>query len=186
MPAAERRYTADDLADTPDDGNRYEVIDGVLYVTPAPLLPHQRAVVELIVLLQPYARAIGLELFAAPSGVRASDVSEVQPDVHVVDPGRLDPDEERFFPMPTLMLAVEVLSRSTRHRDRGVKRDLYLGNGVAEYWTVDLSRRAVEVWRPGVAEADAHSDTHTWQPLPAHAPLVIDLRALFARVLDRA
>ena len=185
MCAAERRYTADDLADMPDDTNRYEVIGGVLCVTPAPFVPHQRAQMELFWLLRPYVDALGLELFGAPTAVRASSHTEVQPDVLVLDPARLDPEEERFFPMPTLLLATEILSRSTRHRDRGIKRRTYLGNGVAEYWIVDLSRRTVDVWRQGAASAEVRADTLIWQPLATHVPLVVDLHAYFALVLDR-
>ena len=185
MSAAVRRYTADDLADTPDDGNRYEVIDGVLYVTPAPLLVHQWAQMLLTEPMLPYARATGLVLFLAPTAVRASEVTEVQPDLLVFDPARIDPDEERRLPMASLVLAVEILSPSTRHRDRGLKRRTYLANGVAEYWVVDLKRRTVDVWQTGDAAADVRVDTLSWQPVPRHAPLVIDLRELFADVLDR-
>lgn len=185
MPAAERRYTADDLADLPDDGNRYEVIDGVLYVTPAPLLAHQWVQSRLIALLGPYVETAGLTLFAAPTAVRASAITEVQPDLLVFDIARLDPAEERRLPMSILMLAVEIVSPSTRHRDRGIKRRTYLANGVAEYWVVDLNRRTVDVWQPGADTPDARAGTLAWQPVAGHAPLVIDVREMFAQVLDR-
>ena len=185
MCAAERRYTADDLADMPDDGNRYEVIDGVLYVTPAPVLAHQWVQAKLIAVLPAYVQAIGLMLFVAPTAVRASEITEVQPDLLVFDPARIDPDEERRLPMSSLVLAVEILSPSTRHRDRGLKRRTYLANGVAEYWVVDAKRRSVDVWQAGAEAPDVRVDMLTWQPVVGHAPLVIDLREIFMRVFDR-
>ncbi|MCC7055439.1 MAG: Uma2 family endonuclease [Gemmatimonadaceae bacterium] len=185
MCAAERRYTADDLADMPDDGNRYEVIDGVLYVTPAPVLSHQWVQARLIAVLPAYVQAIGLMLFVAPTAVRASEITEVQPDLLIFDPARVDPDEERRLPMSSLVLAVEILSPSTRHRDRGLKRRTYLANGVAEYWVVDAKRRSVDVWQAGAETPDVRVDTLTWQPVVGHAPLVINLGEIFTRVFDR-
>ena len=185
MPHSARRYTADDLADLPDDGNRYEVIDGVLLVTPAPLLLHQRAQMQLIALLQPYAESIGLELFAAPTAVRASDITELQPDLLAYRPARRDLESERWVPMPSLALAVEILSPSTRHRDRGIKRQTYLDLGVAEYWTVDPEARAVDVWRPAETAPEARRDALVWRPVAGREPLVIDLRRFFVRVFQR-
>ena len=185
MSAAVRRYTADDLADTPDDGNRYEVIDGVLYVTPAPVLAHQWVQMRLTGPMLPYALANGLELFLAPTAVRASEITDVQPDMLVFDPARIDPDEERRLPMSSLVLAVEILSPFTRHRDRGLKRRTYLANGVAEYWVVDAKRRSVDVWQAGAETPDVRVDTLSWQPVAGYALLVIDLREIFTRVFDR-
>ena len=72
-----RRFTADELADLPDDGNRYEVIDGELFVTPAPMVVHQRVLMMFLRRLDSYADNCGLELLPAPTVVRASPVTEV-------------------------------------------------------------------------------------------------------------
>jgi Uma2 family endonuclease len=184
MPAAVRRYTADDLADMPDDGNRYEVIDGVLFVTPAPALPHQRAQMQLIARLLSYAEARGLELYAAPTAVRASAVTEVEPDILALPRSAVPHDGTRYLRPTVLLLAVEILSPSTARLDRIEKRRMYLEHGVTEYWIVDLVQRAVEIWRPSVDSAEVQTVALAWQPVESHAPLVIDLASYFARVLD--
>ena len=113
MPTLKRRWTADDLADLPDDGQRYEVIDGELFVTPAPSLRHQRAIFELARILADYVESEGIgDMIIAPADVRFSDARNVQPDVFVmplVDGRR----PRRFEDAGRLLLAVEVLSPST-------------------------------------------------------------------------
>ncbi len=101
--------TADDLALLPDDGNRYELIDGELFVTPAPIVLHQRAQMQLIARLLDYVTAHGMELLAAPTAVRASQWTEVQPDLLVLHRSPPDVLDARWVPMPTLALAVEIL-----------------------------------------------------------------------------
>ena len=178
--------TADDLELLPDDGNRYELIDGELLVTPAPIVLHQRAQMQLIYSLGPYVQRLSLELLAAPTAVRASHWTEVQPDLLVLYRSPPDVMEARWVPMPTLALAVEILSPSTRSRDRGLKRRTYLGNGVAEYWVVDLKCRCIEIWRVGADSAAVVTETLLWQPLQSEASLQLDLPSLFARILDQS
>jgi Uma2 family endonuclease len=186
MSAAVRRYTADDLDEMPDDGNRYEVIDGVLFVTPAPALPHQLAQMELITCMLSYAIALDLQLLAAPTAVRASRVTEVEPDLLALPRSAVPHDGTRYLSPSSLLLAVEILSPSTELLDRNEKRRTYLEHGVAEYWIVDLAQRAVEVWRPGAAAAELLTATLLWHPVTSHPALAIDLVAYFARVLDPA
>ena len=69
MPLPQTEWTADMLNDIPDDGNRYEVIDGELFVTPAPADIHQHAVGELYLILAPYAKRVGVEVLLSPSAV---------------------------------------------------------------------------------------------------------------------
>ncbi len=179
MPVHTRRFTADELADLPDDGNRYEVIDGELFVTPGPLIVHQRVQMRLIRLLDAYALSCGLELLVAPTAVRASPVTEVQPDLLVFSGVMHDVENARQVRMSSLWLAVEILSPSTMRLDRVRKRKAYLDGGVREYWIVDADSRAVEVWRPGKSAARAERGALAWQPRPDHAMLSIDLEALF-------
>ena len=178
--------TADDLALLPDDGNRYELIDGALFVTPAPIVMHQRSQMQLIARLLGYVESLEMELLAAPTAGRASEWTEVQPDMLVLHRSPPDVTEARWVPMPTLALAVEILSPFTRVRDRGLKRRTYLANGVAEYWIVDLKRRCAEIWRAGAESADVITETLTWQPLPPQAPLQVDLPAYFDRIFDQS
>lgn len=109
MSLAQNDWTVERLRELPDDGNRYEVIDGVLLVSPSPSAVHQRAVGKLHLLLAPHADQVGMEVFVAPSARTWSPRTEVQPDLVAVplEDGRL---VERFEDVKELALAVEVLS----------------------------------------------------------------------------
>ena len=85
-----------------------------------------------------------------------------------------------------LLLAVEVLSPSTLHTDRGDKRDLYQRKGVPEYWIIDVDGRRVERWRPNEASPETLTETLAWQPDRFTEPLVIDLPPYFARALGES
>lgn len=171
----------DQLHDLPDDGKRYEIIDGVLLVTPSPAPAHQRAVGELYVLLRPYAAGIGLEVFMAPAAITWSPRTEVQPDLLAASRigGRVI---QRFEDVQELALAVEVLSPSSMRTDRFTKRREYQRRGVGEYWIVDTASRSVERWRPTDEEPDVLFDVLVWEPRADVAPLTIDLVALFGAV----
>lgn len=153
-PMALPQITWDDVLQMPEDGNRYEAIEGELYVTPAPSSRHQRASVALTVALHKILVGGGHgELFHAPYGVKFPSTGEgVQPDLIFVSATRHDiilPAQIEGVPD----LVVEILSPSTGGRDRGVKRKLYERQGVPEYWIVDAEAGAVEVWRFGAGEA---------------------------------
>jgi Uma2 family endonuclease len=171
---------ADDLELLPDDGNRYEILDGVLHVTPAPAINHQRLLGQLYIRLHAYAAANGLEVLMAPVDVRASEVTQVQPDLLVLPQHFPEEALTRWVPMARVVLTIEILSPSTTIVDRGRKRRLYVEEGVTEYWIVDPKRRCVEIWRADAASADVVTDTLIWQPWPSEAPLQVDLPALFA------
>jgi Uma2 family endonuclease len=177
-------WTVDRLRDTPDDGQRYEIIDGELFVTPAPSYRHQVAVTRLIVLLWPHSELCGLTLLTAPADVPFSTDNSVQPDVLVVPalPNGKRPTE--FGDVGRLMLAIEVLSPSTATRDRGMKRLLYQRERVDEYWIVDLDARSIERWRPESTEPEVHRDTMVWAPTAERDALVIDVAAFFASVFE--
>src|SRR5262245_61203431 len=117
MPTLKRQWTVGDLSDLPDDGNRYEVIDGELLVTPSPSWPHQTALLELSSLLAGYVTAHELAyVFIAPADVVFSMRRGVQPDLFVVPPvGGKRPTA--FEQVKRLMLAVEILSPSTARAD---------------------------------------------------------------------
>lgn len=182
MPVQKRKYTVDDLDAMPEDGNRVEIIDGELFVTPPPIVHHQRAQMALIAQLVPFVRSMGAELLAAPTGVRVSRFTQVEPDLLAV--ARMtDIDEStRYISMSRLLLAIEVLSPSTRTIDRDRKRRLYVSEGVREYWTVDTKKRIVEVWTAATETPRVLTETLRWQPLPDCDALTIDLVALFKEV----
>jgi len=138
------RKTYQDYLETPDDGQRYELIDGEIIVSPSPILLHQLAVLELAVILRAYARQHGAGRVAlSPIDVRLAANIVVQPDVAFVRRGSAadNPAEARIAGSPELM--IEVLSLSNAGHDLVRKRELYARYGVPEYWIVDPIRRTI-------------------------------------------
>jgi len=182
MPATtdQRYWTPDDVWALPDDGNRYECIDGALLVTPSPGTPHQRVLGRLYLLVAPYvmAQRLGEALFA-PADIRLHVDNLVQPDLFVVPPDDTGAVVPSWREVHTLLLAVEVLSPSTARYDRALKRRYYQRAGVSEYWVVDATSHLVERWRPADERPEIRNETLHWQPIGATEPLVIDLEALF-------
>lgn len=183
MAAATRMWTVDEVRALPDDGNRYEVIDGELLVTPAPAWSHQRLVSDLHVLLATYAKLHALaDVLVAPADVVYGHRTLVEPDIFAVPlvAGRRPRTWEEAG---RLLLAVEVLSPSTARADRIRKRALYQREGVPEYWIVDDASRLIERWRPGDDRPEILVESIAWQPDAARPPLVIDLPDVFAAAL---
>lgn len=135
-----RPLTVNDLARLPDDGHRYELLDGTLLVTPAPGWPHQEVVGALYRQLHAACPA-GLRVLIAPFAVRLGRHTELQPDVLVARYADLTP---RNLPVAPV-LAVEVRSPSTALVDLNLKRAAYEREGVAAYWIVDPERPSVTV-----------------------------------------
>jgi Uma2 family endonuclease len=184
MPAFRRQWTVDDLQDLPDDGQRYEVIDGELFVTPAPSFTHQRALGVLHRLIADYLdrERIGF-VFFAPADVTFSPTRSVQPDLFVV-PGVDGRSPKSFGEVQRLLLAVEASSPSTVRADRVVKRALYRQEGVAEFWIIDLDARTFERSTPADSRVEVLDERIEWMPEGAAIPLVIDVVAYFAEVID--
>lgn len=181
MPDTHAHWTVDALRELPDDGQRYEVVDGVLLVSPSPSALHQRAVGELHVLLHAYLSGRGMEVFVAPAAITWSHDTEVQPDllaVRLIDGKPV----QRFEDVQQLALAVEVLSPSTMRADRYIKRRKYLERGVETYWIVDIAGRYVECWRPNDEEPEILLETLIWQPVAGVVPLTVDLVRFFQAV----
>jgi Uma2 family endonuclease len=134
MPVMPREgdWTVDDLLNLPDDGLQYELADGMLLVTPAPRPLHQRVLRNLSGLVQAAATA-DVEVFFAPLDFQPSRRTSLQPDLLVV---RREDVGELNITAP-LLLAVEVLSPSTRAKDLVLKRALYAEAGVPSYWVID-------------------------------------------------
>ncbi|MEO8333541.1 MAG: Uma2 family endonuclease [bacterium] len=156
---------------------RYELIDGELLVTSSPSVPHQRFIVELLVLIRAYviAHDVG-EVLTSPADIELDQGSVLQPDIFVIPPGLV----VRTWPDVTaLLLAIEVLSPSTARHDRVTKRIFFQKHRVPEYWIVDLEARLVERWRPDDVRPEILPDRLIWQPYAGVEPLTIDLTALF-------
>lgn len=187
MPALElRTWTAAEVLALPDDpSHRYECVDGVLLVSPAPRMIHQSALTLLVVLLEGLLEEAGAgAVFVAPSDWLLDDRTLVQPDLYVVpliDGRRPRTDAERGQPL----LFIEVLSPSTARFDRVVKRARYQRAGV-EYWIVDLESRLIERWMPDDERPQVHTNELRWQPAGTSAPFVLELDALFTKILGPA
>lgn len=175
-------WTVEQLATLPDDGKRYEIIDGDLYVTPAPALRHQYAATQLLGRLFNYLNThrVGVVVGAA-TDIEFERRTVVEPDVLVM-PLVSDRWPESFAEAGRLLLAVEVLSPGTAARDRGVKRELYQRENVPEYWIVDLDARLIERWRPGDQRPEIIRDRLAWLPEGAGEPFVLEVPPFFAEI----
>ncbi|MBI4264130.1 MAG: Uma2 family endonuclease [Acidobacteria bacterium] len=134
-----------DLAHTPDDGRRYELLDGALMVSPSPQPLHQRVSKRLQRQLEAYFESEGLgEVFNAPVDVILAFHDVVVPDLVVVaTPAQVT--DRAIEGAPALI--VEVLSPSTQSRDRNLKAERYAALGVQHYWIVDPARTTLECYK---------------------------------------
>jgi Uma2 family endonuclease len=131
-------YTRADLEGTPDDGRRYELVDGHFHVSAAPGTRHQDAVAELLILLRTTSPK-EFKVLPAPYAVALTGDTELQPDIVV---GRREDFTE--WEIRTPLLAIEVLSPSTRMFDTHVKRERLERAGIVSYWVVDPVARPAE------------------------------------------
>jgi Uma2 family endonuclease len=137
-------WTYDDLRALPDDGTRYEIIEGVLYAMTGPSGKHVAALIELNTLLLPFVLALGGKLVNPVVDVFFPGADPVQPDMAVLLPDGPARLTHRGIEGPP-DLVVEVLSPSSRSHDALTKRALYGRAGVRELWLVDPDRETVEV-----------------------------------------
>jgi len=141
------RLTYDDYCRLPDNGRRYEIIDGELFVTPSPRRAHQKVVTQLSRVLGNFVEAGDCgEVYVAPFDVVFSLFDVVEPDILYVSKKRASVvTEENIQGAPDLV--VEVLSASTAEIDRTTKLKLYARYGVQEYWLIDPERCTAEIYR---------------------------------------
>jgi Uma2 family endonuclease len=142
------RLTYDDFARIPNDGKRHEIIDGVHYVTPAPVRRHQQLLGRLHLAIGGFLEdhpEMG-QAYLSPLDTVFSPWDVVEPDLLFVAADQLDIlTEPNIQGAPALV--VEILSPSTRRRDMGIKRQLFDRGGVREYWIVDPKAVEVTVYR---------------------------------------
>jgi Uma2 family endonuclease len=137
-----RPLTRDDLESMPDDGHRYELIDGSLIVTPAPSVDHQRVLAALYLLLHA-ACPPDHEVLFAPVDVALAEDTVMQPDLLVARRRDLT---QRDLPRAPV-LAVEVLSPSTQRIDRTLKKSRLEAAGCECYWVVDPRALTLTAWQ---------------------------------------
>jgi len=171
-------YAARDAA---PPGERWELVDGEVLVTPSPRWVHQRIIVRLLTPLAAYVRAQRLgEAFVSPLDVKLERGLVLQPDLLVVPAGEL---RQRDDVVRHLRLAAEVISPSSARHDRVTKRPAYQRNRVPEYWVLDDRARLIERWRPEDERPEIVSELLTWHPDGATEPFTLELGAFFAEVL---
>ena len=176
MAASKRKlWTLDEVHSLPDDGNKYELIHGELFVTPPPTDYHETIGARLTRLLDPFVAANGLGLVYHPRAVMRFEGSEVEPDLMV---RKAHPRPEKDWnKAPKPILIVEILSDYTRRRDQVQKKSLYLDAHV-EYWIVDPESRTITVVRPGEADR-TERNAMSWTPRGISATLILGFSDIF-------
>jgi Uma2 family endonuclease len=151
------RWTSADLEVMPDDGKRYEIIDGDLYVSKQPHWYHQLVCASVLASLRTWSKQTGAGVANLAPGVIFGDGDDVAPDVVWIGRERLAAaleEDGKLHAAPDL--CVEVLSPGSvnERRDREAKLKLYSTRGVREYWIVDWRVRQVEVYRRREAQLE--------------------------------
>lgn len=187
MPAATRTdWTVDMLDALPDDGQRYEIIDGELFVTPAPADVHQLVLGELHGRFWTYLldKMLARPVFS-PSDVRREDrkANRVQPDLFIIS---ITDGKRPLYPydLSSLLLIIEILSPGNRRYDLETKRNLYMNARVPEYWVVDADARNITRWVPDAAAGEVLGANIEWRAAGKPHALAIDVAELFADALD--
>jgi Uma2 family endonuclease len=145
----EPQMTVDDLDAMPEDGNRYEVIEGELFVSRAPGLPHQLVITNIIGCFLKYLDGNPIGRIVTTPGLILSRFSGVIPDLVFYSHARGDEIiwNERLNAAPEIVIEILSAGRENISRDRVTKRQLYAKHGVSEYWIVDSENRSIEIYR---------------------------------------
>ncbi len=173
-------WTVSDIEQLDRDGRRYEVLHGELLVTPMPSMRHQEGAGELYRKLADWCDANTGWRCYTPAGLFVSETTWLEPDIAVFPVKRAASMDWKSAPIPVLV--VEVLSPSTRHRDRYRKRAACLAHGVGEVWLLDMVARTVERWTSASEFPQLHTDGITWTPVAAAPSLVLKADALFGEI----
>jgi Uma2 family endonuclease len=150
QPLTDIRWTTSDLELLPDDGRRYEIIDGVLIVTRAPHWKHQKAITRLSGALDDWSLKTKSGEAVSTPGIIFTEADHVIPDIVWISHERLAEGlDESGHLIAAPDLIVEVLSAGTANirRDRDLKLRLYSARGVREYWIIDWQTQQLEIYR---------------------------------------
>ena len=180
MGSPKRKLDYDDYAAAPDDGQRYEIIRGELYVTPAPGPVHQRVLLRLAQQLAAfYHSGNSGEVFVAPIDLVLTRHDILQPDILVVtNPSSITARGIERAPF----LVVEILSPSSHRQDRGIKFERYAQLGVQHYWILDAEARRLHCFHRVGDRFELLLEAQGDETLchPAWGGLVVDLAPLWA------
>jgi Uma2 family endonuclease len=180
-PATPYQWTYSEYARFPDDGNRYEVIDGEVLVTPAPSPHHQMVASRLLRRMSDYVEGHALGFILPDVDVLFATGHFLRPDLVFVPADRRDGITDRGIEVPPGLI-VEIQSPTSGSIDRTRKPRRYGDFGVPEYWVADPIAREVLVWRfaDGGREPEIRRGPFEWRPGGQLEPLVLDPVALFA------
>ena len=145
--AKRKNYTYHDYLNLPEDGKRYEVINGELVMVEAPNTIHQNIIIKIIYEIEDFLRQqkIG-KIFCSPTDIKFNDTNVVQPDILFISKERLNIiTENNINGAPNLIM--EILSPGTAYYDLIGKKELYEQFGVKEYWIVDPRKQRVDVYQ---------------------------------------
>ncbi|MCU0646722.1 MAG: Uma2 family endonuclease [Gemmatimonadaceae bacterium] len=173
----DRIWTVEDLASFPDDGPRYELLHGELLLMPLATSPHQRVAKDLVYLLEVWCRATTGWDVRAPASVPIGRTTQLEPDAALYPIERYSRADWAALPVPALV--IEVLSPSTRARDRHRKRPTYLQHGVGEVWTVDVDARFIERWSARSDFPVLEQQSFEWTPAPGMPSMLVAFDEVF-------
>jgi len=181
--ALDRPWTEEEFyaaRDGAPPGERWELVDGEVLVTPSPNWVHQRIIARIFWLIHQYVQAqrIG-ETFPSPLDVKLEPGMVLQPDLLVVPNGEL---RRRSDIVRRLVLAIEIVSPSSARHDRVKKRPAYQRNRVSEYWIVDEMSQTFERWTPDDERPEQLAERLRWHPVGASEPFLLDLAEFFKEV----
>jgi Uma2 family endonuclease len=151
------RWTSTDLLTMPDDGKRYEIIDGELYVSTQPSWHHNYTCVVLITELEIWNRRTGIGQANHAPGLIFAEDDDVAPDLVWISHARRDialAEDGKLHSAPELVVEVLSPGRANERRDREAKLNLYSRRGVEEYWIVDWRKKQIDVYRRGESALD--------------------------------
>ncbi|MEM7793835.1 MAG: Uma2 family endonuclease [Cyanobacteria bacterium P01_C01_bin.118] len=149
------RWTIDDLEGLPENGNRYEIIDGELYTPRAPHVDHQDVAGAIYAELRSWSKQSGLGRATFGPGVIFSSTDAVIPDVVWVSNEQaklLLDDSGHFTGAPEIVIEVLSQTQKDKERDRKTKLKLYSNQGVVEYWIFDRELNLIEIYRREVGQ----------------------------------
>jgi Uma2 family endonuclease len=139
------KVTREEYLDLEDDGYQYDMIDGVLTMSPSPFFKHNDALLEIATQFRIYFRSHKIGTVIAETDVYLSDNGDVlRPDITIILKENYHIIKGHIHGIPDIV--VEVLSEATRKRDLGIKADRYLSNGVKEYWIIDPDEKTIALW----------------------------------------
>lgn len=185
-----RRWTVEEVEQLVDERPgltpRYELVDGELLVTPAPTHRHQRLILRLVLLLQPYLTRQGIgEVFLGPAELKLTTGERYEPDLFVI-PAKAGRQPAMSEALMRPLLICESLSPGSSRHDRITKRRSFQRTAVPEYWIIDGDAQAFEVWRRDDERPALVDERLIWIPPGASEPFELDVANFFSSVEDDA